>query len=121
VNSVAYDVPCVFQIWEKKDTDRVKILVVKERGFQYVKGTEVYTLAFRRVGGKAGTCYLAGSENFSIQSHYFIKLDDMYTRHTSKIIELVNNHVFPSNTVGPRSLSKGEANEVLVSILSSLS
>jgi hypothetical protein len=25
----------------------------------------------------------------------------------------VNRHVFPSNTVGPRSLSKSEANEVL--------
>ena len=121
VNQVAYDVPCVFQIWQKKDTDRLKIDVVKEAGFKYVKSTETYNIAFRRVGGKAGTCYLAGSETFSVQSHYFIKLDDMYVRHISKIIELVNNHVFPSNTVGPRSLSKGEANEVLVSILSSLS
>ena len=121
VNQVAYDVPCVFQIWQKKDTDRLKIDVVKEAGFKYVKSTETYNIAFRRVGGKAGTCYLAGSETFSVQSHYFIKLDDVYVRHISKIIELVNNHVFPSNTVGPRSLSKGEANEVLVSILSSLS
>lgn len=121
VNQVAYDVPCVFQIWQKKDTDRLKIDVVKEAGFKYVKSTETYNIAFRRVGGKAGTCYLAGSETFSVQSHYFIKLDDLYVRHISKIIELVNKHVFPSNTVGPRSLSKGEANEVLVSILSSLS
>ena len=121
VNQVAYDVPCVFQIWQKKDTDRLKIDVVKETGFKYVKSTETYNIAFRRVGGKAGTCYLAGSETFSVQSHYFIKLDDVYVRHISKIIELVNKHVFPSNTVGPRSLSKGEANEVLVSILSSLS
>ena len=33
---------------------------------------------------------------------------------------LYNKHVFPSNTVGPRSLSKGEANEVLVRILSGI-
>jgi hypothetical protein len=121
VNSVAYDVPCVFQIWQKKDTDRLKLDVVKEVGFKYVKSSEPYTIAFRRVGGKAGTCYLAGSETFSIQSHYFLKLDDKYIPHLNRIVELVNKHVFPSNTVGPRSLSKGEANEVLVSILSSLS
>jgi hypothetical protein len=119
VNSVGYDVPCIFQIWQKKDTDRLKLDVVKECGFQYVKATEAYHIAFRRVGGKAGTCYLAGSETFSIQSHYFIKLDDKYIIYTRKLIELVNKHVFPSNTVGPRSLSKGEANEVLVPILSS--
>jgi hypothetical protein len=120
VNSVAYDVPCVFQIWQKKGTDRQKLEVVKESGFQYVKGSETYQIAFRRVGGKAGTCYLAGSEEFSIQSHYFIKLDEKYIVNTRQIIDLVNKHVFPSNTVGPRSLSKGEANEVLVPILSSL-
>jgi len=119
VNKVAYDVPCVFQVWEKKDTDRLKLDLVRETGFHYVKGTEQYHIAFRRVGGKAGTCYLTGSETFSIQSHYFIKLDDIYIVYTQKLIELVNKHVFPSNTVGPRSLSKGEVNEVLVPFLSS--
>jgi hypothetical protein len=120
VNKVSYDVPCIFQIWQKKDTDRLKLDVVKETGFQYVKGTEQYHIAFRRVGGNAGTCYLAGSETFSIQSHYFIKLDDTYIVYTRKLIELVNKHVFPSNTVGPRSLSKGEVNAVLVPFVSSL-
>ena len=32
-------------------------------------------------------------------------------------IEKINKHTFPSNTVGPRSLSKGEANEVLNQVL----
>ena len=121
VNGEAYDVPCVFQIWQKKDTDRVIVEPIKESGFQYVKGTEQYHLAFRRVGGKAGTCYLKGAGEFSVQSHYFLKFDQQFIIHIPNILEQVNKHTFPSNTVGPRSLSKGEVNEVLLSILSTLS
>lgn len=118
VNKVAYDVPCVFQIWQKKLEDRPKGETVKELGFKYVKSTEPFEIAFRRVGGKAGTCFLKGSTEFSIQSHYFLKLDASHIPNTQKIIDAVNKHVFPSNTVGPRSLSKGEANEVLNRIIS---
>ena len=113
VNLIAYDVPCVFQIWQKKSEDRPKCEPMKELGFHYVKASEEYHIAFRRVGGKAGTCFLKGSGEFSVQSHYFLKLDTQYIPNTQKIIEAVNKHVFPSNTVGPRSLSKSEANEVL--------
>ena len=120
VNSVAYDVPCVFQIWIKKTLDRAVTVAVKESGFQYVKATATYHVAFRRVGGKAGTCYLSGSGDFSVQSHYFIAFDVPFVAQIPQIVKLVNEHVFPSNTVGPRSLSKGEVNEVLVEILESL-
>jgi hypothetical protein len=113
VNSIAYDVPCVFQIWEKKEADRPKVSLVKEVGFQYVKACDVWHIAFRRVGGKAGTCYMKGTGDYSVQSHYFLKLDAQHIPNLQKIIEKVNQHVFPSNTVGPRSLSKGEANQVL--------
>jgi len=116
VNQVAYDVPCVFQIWEKKDTDRTKVDPVKESGFQYVKESEEYHIAFRRVGGKAGTCFLRDT-GFSLQSHYFLKLDEPYIGKAQQILESVNKHVFPSNTVGPRSLSKSEVNEVLNRII----
>jgi hypothetical protein len=119
VNKVAYDVPCVFQIWRKSAEDRPKDEQVSEVGFKYVKGSEDYDLAFRRVGGKAGTCFLKGSGDFSLQSHYFLKLDAQYTTNTQKIIDAVNKHVFPSNTVGPRSLSKTEANLVLNRVIAS--
>jgi hypothetical protein len=117
VNQVAYDVPCVFQIWQKMSEDRPKDETVREIGFKYVKASEDYDIAFRRVGGKAGTCFLKGSGDFSLQSHYFLKLDSTHLANTQKIIEAVNKHVFPSNTVGPRSLSKTEANEVLNRII----
>jgi hypothetical protein len=118
VNKVAYDVPCIFQIWEKQSEDRLTSEAVKEIGFKYVKASEEYHIAFRRVGGKAGTCFLRGSGEFSVQSHYFLKLDTPHLANTQKIIDAVNKHVFPSNTVGPRSLSKSEANDVLNRIIS---
>ena len=118
VNSVAYDVPCVFQIWQKKPDDRPKVEQIPENGFKYVKATEAYHIAFRRVGGKAGTCFLKGSGEFSVQSHYFLQLDSQHVSRVEKIISEVNKHIFPSNTVGPRSLSKNEANEVLNRVIS---
>jgi hypothetical protein len=120
VNGEAYDVPCVFQIWKRGLQDRPKEEPVKESGFEYVKADQDYHMVFRRVGGLAGRCYQRGTGIFSPQSHYFIKLDDQYIKDLPKILDTVNKHVFPSNTVGPRSLSKGEANEVLVRILSGI-
>jgi len=120
VNGEPYDVPCVFQIWQKQQLDRPKSEAIQEVGFQYVKASEDYQIAFRRVGGKAGTCFLKGAGDFSVQSHYFLKLDARYVSDAQKIIEEVNKHVFPSNTVGPRSLSKSEANEVLNEIIRGL-
>jgi hypothetical protein len=107
LNDKLYDVPCVFQIWEKRDTERKVDEKIKPNGFQYVTN-ELYDIAFRRVGVNAGQCYAFG-EKRSIQSHYFIKFDT----YDKNIIKKINNHVFPSNTVGPRSLSKPEVNKVL--------
>lgn len=117
VNEEAYDVPCVFQIWEKREINREATEAMKEEGFIYVKGNEDYHIAFRRVGGTAGKCYRKGTGDFSIQSHYFIKVNDEFVQHLDDILEKINAHEFPSNTVGPRSLSKSEANEVINAIL----
>ncbi len=120
VNGQPYDVPCVFQIWQKRNEKRVQAEAVVEEGFQYVKATDTYHIAFKRVGGLAGQCSPAPG-TFNPQYHYFLKLDETYIPHCKKIIERVNQHVFPSNTVGPRSLSKSEANEVLNVILQEFS
>ena len=119
VNAAEYDVPCVFQIWEKKDADRVVADPVKEVGFEYVKAGEQFHIAFKRVGGLAGQCYLQGGE-YNPQCFYFLKLEAKYVAHLGQIVAEVNEHVFPSNTVGPRSLSKPEANEVLNQVLARL-
>lgn len=113
INGSKYDVPCVFQIWEKKTIDRIVEEKIEPVGYKYVKSTEKYDIVFRRVGGLAGKCYRNNGTNYSIQSHYFIKFDNEVVPLIDTITEKINNHIFPSNTLGPRSLSKSEANIVI--------
>jgi hypothetical protein len=116
-----YDVPCVFQIWQKRSVPRIVPEKITEKGFQYVKGKDPHDIVIRRVGVYAGRCYINSHDEteYSFQSHYFIKLDEQFVaaQHIKKIVEKVNAHVFPTNTTGPRSLSKPEINIVLNSIL----
>lgn len=118
VNGEAYDVPCVFQIWVKRDANREIEKKIDPIGFKYVKATETYHIAFRRVGVNAGTSYLKENRLFSPQSHYFLAFNEKYHCRLAYIRDKINAHTFPSNTVGPRSLSKGEANQVINLILS---
>ena len=134
LNGTKYDVPCVFQIWEKRATARPKDEKVEPIGFHYVKIDDdvvapapSYDIALRRVGGLAGKCYPVdtsasagdyGCIHRSIQSHYFIKFNDTVPQtQYSIIIENINKHTFPSNTVGPRSLSKTEVSVILNKII----
>jgi len=121
INGSKYDVPCVFQIWEKKNIDRIVEDKVEPIGFQYVNSTEKYDIVFRRVGGLAGKCYKNDGTDYSIQSHYFIKFDNKALPLVEIIIGKINKHTFPSNTLGPRSLSKSEANIVINEIINSTS
>lgn len=114
VNDSPHDVPCVFQIWKRKDIEREIEPQLLPVGFAFVASTDDYDFAFRRVGVNAGKCALPGDH--SPQSHYFIKLED--ERYTSDIVARSQTHVFPSNTTGPRSLTKSEATSFLCSCLS---
>jgi hypothetical protein len=120
LNGAPYDVPCVFQIWQKKTVNRTVETAVQPIGFKYVKmdGAIAYDVAFRRVGGHAGKCFVNdGTTKYNAQSHHFLKFDDACVPFMGDIIEKINAHTFPSNTVGPRSLSKSEINEVLNDII----
>jgi hypothetical protein len=118
VNDVAYDVPCVFQVWARKTDPRELPTSLVPNGFAFVKKTDTYSLAFRRVGINAGKCCLP-SPSLSVQSHYFVRLDD--TTKTNQVIQSSQTHVFPTNTTGPRSLSKNEAIEFLQSVITNTS
>lgn len=111
VNKEPYDVPCVFQIWEKQEAQRAAAEKEDPDGFVYVKPGEAYDLAFRRVGGDAGQTFLRGETQPSVQSHHFLKFDEGID--VADIQKRANRHMFPSNTTGPRSLSKPEINAVL--------
>lgn len=120
----SYDVPCVFQIWQKRSVPRIVPEKVTEKGFQYVKETDPRDIVIRRVGVYAGRCFDSGGDinsatEYNKQTHYFIKLDEQFVaaQHVKQIVEKINAHVFPTNTTGPRSLSKPEINIVLNAVL----
>lgn len=120
VNGVVYSVPCVFQLWEKRLTNRIEPLAVEAVGFSYVKSTETHHLIIRRVGVRAGAAVVAGpgaGVSAAPQSHYFIRLEDGLQFLSQTIATQLSAHEFPSNTTGPRSLSKGEINAVLSPLL----
>jgi predicted RNA methylase len=104
VNDKYYDVPCVFQIWEKKTHKRIVSKKLEPIGFKFVEQDENPDIAFRRVGVYAGKIDTNTSDK-SIQSHYFIK----FCNKNDDIIEKLKKIVYDTdNTVGPRSISKQE-------------
>lgn len=103
-----YDVPCVFQIWEKRTTKREKIIEKKQTElFDFCDKKEA-DFAIRRVGGLSGKVII-DFEDYKEPSHYYIK---------SKIEKnlLIENlkdcyeefKELSRNTAGNPSLSKGE-------------
>lgn len=121
LNGSKYDVPCIFQIWKRQEYTRPSISKIMPKQFEYRKNEEDFDIAIRRVGVYAGKCYIKNESVFNKQTHYFIKFEDVLSQYVPHIIEKVNAHIFPSNTVGPRSLSKSEINEVLNRIIDSVS
>ena len=101
VEGVNKNVPCVFQIWEYKKTERKKVINEKCKWFDYVT-KENANISVRRVGGKAGQI-LDGIDH-SDTTTYFIK-----TKHkmVKKALQLINLSVV-NNTAGVRSISKSE-------------
>lgn len=111
VNGEEHDVPCVFQIWEKKNTNRHISEKLEPFNFMFVKKTEQPDISFRRVGVNAGTIDTDTNDK-SIQSHYFIKFTNknssentIYKDILKKLSEI--KYEF-NNTVGPKSISKQE-------------
>ncbi len=108
-----WDVPCVFQVWEKRQCLRDIDEKVVPTYWTYVKKDQSPHLAFRRVGVYAGRMD-KDTESKSTQSHYFIRLDMDIDSFLSKY---ESREWFPTgNTVGPRSISKSELDRVLLTL-----
>ena len=120
VNGSPYAVPCVFQIWVRREVDRVLAEPEEPAGFTYVKQEAAHHLVIRRVGVNAGVSSVVG-EPKSAQSHYFVCLDPEFVVHAEAVAVALTAYPFPSNTTGPRSLSKGEVTTVLNGFLLELS
>jgi hypothetical protein len=115
VDGVEHNVPCIFQIWEKKTTNRVVNEKLEPLHFMFVEKTENPDISFRRVGVNAGVIDTKIDEK-SIQSHYFIRFTNGKSL-TDNITKLSTITYDFNNTVGPKSISKQELikefNEVL--------
>lgn len=106
VDGVEHNVPCIFQIWEKKTVDRAVTEKLEPDNFMFVGKTERPDISFRRVGVNAGTIDVNIDEK-SIQSHYFIKFTNgMSTDENIKKLSTITYDF--NNTVGPKSISKQE-------------
>jgi len=106
VNGDDCDVPCVFQIWKKKKTERIIPDKIEPKNFKFVDKTEHHDISFRRVGVYAGKIDKE-TDDKSIQSHYFIKFtNNKSVNDNIKLLEKINFDF--NNTVGPKSISKQE-------------
>ena len=134
VDKIEHDVPCVFQIWAKRDTLRELPERTAAQGFRFVKKSENPHISIRRVGVYAGKIDIDTDK--SEQSHYFIQFTNcasvadcntsfakqnlvlngdfvpVHFVNRNKIlqnVEKLKNIVFThNNTVGPKSISKEE-------------
>ena len=105
VNGVAHNVPCIFQIWEKRTYNRDMIEQIEPLHFNFVKKTENPDISFHRVGVNAGT--IDANCDKSIQSHYFIKFTN--DKSVADNIILLSEITYDfNNTIGPKSISKQE-------------
>ena len=99
---IEYDVPCVFQIWIKKDYNRKKQLKVISKHFKFVKKEDNPDIAIRRVGSNAGKMYFNNIIDRNPSTHYFLKLKD------KSLISNMKPYNKFNNSVGPLSISKQE-------------
>jgi predicted RNA methylase len=106
VNGDDCNVPCVFQIWKKKKTERIIPDKIEPKNFKFVDKTEHHDISFRRVGVYAGKIDKETNDK-SIQSHYFIKFtNNKSVNDNIKLLEKINFDF--NNTVGPKSINKQE-------------
>lgn len=106
VDGTSHDVPCVFQIWQKRDYNRDIVQKIEPSNFVFVNQFENPEISFRRVGVNAGTIDTNTNEK-SAQSHYFIKFTN--GKSVEENINMLKQITYDfNNTVGPKSISKQE-------------
>jgi predicted RNA methylase len=123
-DGIDYDVKCVFQIWDKKETLRSKpnrANLTSNNLFEFVKKSASPDAVIQRIGGNAGKASAAWSEK-SEQSNYFIKFKNpIHLQQLDTVLKELNQIAYPSrnHAVGPRSISKGELNEEINKVFKS--
>jgi len=112
LNGQPYTVPSVFQIWVKGDTDREVPLPEIPKDFTFVKRDRNPDLAIRRVGVNAGRAS-EDPANLSIQSHYFIKLNEGVDKQLFLAHAQRGHYPTSTDTTGPKSITKQDITSYL--------
>ncbi len=105
VNEEPYDVPCVFQIWEKRSTYR-HVEILTPNGFEFIKKNEKPDISFRRKGWKdvgliqKGIC-VKESSSYYIRFTNGLSVDE----NIKKLDGLTYDH---NNVITSRSVSRQE-------------
>jgi predicted RNA methylase len=108
----AYDVPCTFQIWEKRVEKREKVLPIHKTKFFEFVNKENADFAIRRIGGLAGKV-LEDFDKYKDSSHYYIK--SMIKK--EELVFILKSlykefNLIAKNSAGNPSLSKNELIEI---------
>jgi predicted RNA methylase len=106
VDNKSYNVPCVFQIWIKRNKYRIVPKMFIPNKYKFVKKQDIHDISFRRVGINAGKIDI-NTDTKSEQSHYFIKFDNPVSKELFNKLHKINYNC-KNNTVGPKSISKQE-------------
>lgn len=108
VNGIDHNVPCIFQVWEKKTFNRCIPDKLVPRNFEFVSKKENPCVSIRRVGIYAGKASDVIQDK-NIQTHYFLKFKKNHT-YKYDIVKKLNEieYLESLNTVGPKSISKQE-------------
>ena len=102
-NGKPHDVPCAFQVWERRDVKRQVPATPDVSHLICYVDQVACDFAMRRVGGRAGAVLPPG--DLSPSSNYFIQDKCGYAQ---KLISKIDWHPVRSQTAGVRSLSKRE-------------
>lgn len=98
-----YDVPCVFQVWIKKENLReLAIKNFTHKDFVFVEKEEA-DFAIQRVGVAAGKVK-TDFKNYARASHYFLKA----SQEVREVFERIDWSSVKGNTAGNPSISKSE-------------
>ena len=105
-DGTAYSVPCVWQIWQRKETKRKPAPKPINRWFEFTMPRHA-DFCVRRVGGRAGQV-LAGLDHSSSSTYYLRALVGIDSHALAADISKLDLKEIVNSTVGVRSLSKGE-------------
>lgn len=106
-----YDVPCVFQVWVKRDYPR-DVPAISDNCLWQIVSKDGADLFIRRVGGCAGKVLDKNADSLSSSTTYYLKMLEKGVDSKIKDIYPILKEV-ASNTAGVRSISLKEIQHIL--------